>query len=145
MSSGRMVPRVGFELTTYRLRSGCSTAELSGPRRSARDNRSPGPLLARNPFAAKPIRGVNRYSTTWPQVGGWGERAIAVIAAISTERAVSDNPTDALRDTTEIEMLEAKERWNEYRLADGTTLRLKPVIIAVFRADGQFTPDGEPV
>jgi hypothetical protein len=25
-----MVPRVGFELTTYRLRSGCSTAELSG-------------------------------------------------------------------------------------------------------------------
>jgi hypothetical protein len=30
-------------------------------------------------------------------------------------------------------------------LADGTTLRLKPVMIAVFRADGQFTPDGEPV
>jgi hypothetical protein len=25
-----MVPRVGFELTTYRLRSGCSTAELPG-------------------------------------------------------------------------------------------------------------------
>lgn len=68
-----------------------------------------------------------------------------MIAAISTERAVSDNPTDALRDTTEIEMLEAKEKWNEYRLADGTTLRLKPVMIAVFRADGQFTPDGEPV
>lgn len=58
---------------------------------------------------------------------------------------MSDNPTDALRDTTEIEMLEAKEKWNEYRLADGTTLRLKPVMIAVFRADGQFTPDGEPV
>lgn len=58
---------------------------------------------------------------------------------------MSDNPTDALCDTTEIEMVEAKERWNEYRLADGTTLRLKPVMIAVFRADGQFTPDGEPV
>src|SRR5689334_6280124 len=26
----RMVPRVGFEPTAYRLRSGCSTAELSG-------------------------------------------------------------------------------------------------------------------
>jgi hypothetical protein len=68
-----------------------------------------------------------------------------VIAAITTEIAVSDNPTDASRETSEIEMLEAKERWNEYRLADGTTLRLKPVMIAVFRADGQFTPDGEPV
>jgi len=42
-------------------------------------------------------------------------------------------------------MLEAKERWNEYRLADGTTLRLKPVMIAIFRADGEYTPDGEPV
>jgi hypothetical protein len=42
-------------------------------------------------------------------------------------------------------MLEAKERWSEYRLADGTTLRLKPVMIAIFHADGQHTPDGEPV
>jgi hypothetical protein len=46
---------------------------------------------------------------------------------------------------TEVEMLEAKERWSEYRLADGTTLRLKPVMIAIFRADGQYTPDGDPV
>ena len=68
-----------------------------------------------------------------------------MIAAITTEIAVSDNPTDALHETSEVEMLEAKERWNEYRLADGTTLRLKPVMIAVFRADGQCTPDGEPV
>ena len=68
-----------------------------------------------------------------------------MIAAITTEITVSDNPTDASHETSEVEMLEAKERWNEYRLADGTTLRLKPVMIAVFRADGQFTPDGEPV
>jgi hypothetical protein len=27
-----LVPRVGFELTAYRLRSGCSTAELPGRR-----------------------------------------------------------------------------------------------------------------
>jgi hypothetical protein len=31
-------------------------------------------------------------------------------------------------------MLEATERWSAYRLADGTTIRLKPVVIAVFRA-----------
>jgi hypothetical protein len=47
---------------------------------------------------------------------------------------VSDNLTDSLQSTTEIEMLEATERWSAYRLADGTTLRLKPVVIAVFRA-----------
>jgi len=46
---------------------------------------------------------------------------------------------------SEVEMLEAKETWSEYRLADGTRLRIKPVMIAVFRADGQTTADGEPV
>ena len=58
---------------------------------------------------------------------------------------MSDIRTDSLPSTTEIEMLEAKERWSEYRLADGTTLRLKPVMIAIFRAEGQYTQDGEPV
>jgi len=58
---------------------------------------------------------------------------------------VSEIRPDLPQNTTEIEMLEATERWSEYRLADGTTLRLKPVMIAIFRADGQYTPDGEPV
>jgi len=58
---------------------------------------------------------------------------------------VSEIRTESLPSTTEIEMLEAKERWSEYRLADGTTLRLKPVMIAIFRAEGQYTQDGEPV
>jgi hypothetical protein len=42
-------------------------------------------------------------------------------------------------------MLETKETWSLYRLSDGTTLRIKPVMIAIFRADGQQTADGEPV
>jgi hypothetical protein len=58
---------------------------------------------------------------------------------------VSDIRADSPQNTTEIEILEANERWSEYRLADGTTLRLRPVMIAVFRADGQYTPDGDPV
>ena len=67
-----------------------------------------------------------------------------MIVAIKAEIAVSDKPKDALHDTTEVEMLDAKEKWNEYRLADGTTLRLKPVMIAVFH-NGQRTPDGDPI
>ena len=45
----------------------------------------------------------------------------------------------------EVEMLESKETWSECKLADGTRLRIKPVMIAVYRADGQQTADGEPV
>ena len=61
------------------------------------------------------------------------------------EMVVSESATDATQDANEIEMLEAKENWSVYRLADGTTLRTKPVMIAVFRVDGQQGPEGEPV
>ena len=58
---------------------------------------------------------------------------------------MSELPSDAMQDANEIEMLEAKENWSIYRLADGTTLRIKPVMIAVYRAEGQQGPAGEPV
>ncbi len=58
---------------------------------------------------------------------------------------MSEAQTDGMMATSEVEMLESKEVWSEYRLADGTTLRVKPVMIAVFRADGQHTAEGEPV
>lgn len=46
---------------------------------------------------------------------------------------------------TEIDVVEAKETWSEYRLADGTILRIKPVMLAVSRL-GEGVPDsGEPV
>ena len=56
---------------------------------------------------------------------------------------MSDLPIDSAQDANEIEMLEARENWSIYRLADGTTLRIKPVMIAVFRAEGQlrWTPN----
>lgn len=58
---------------------------------------------------------------------------------------MSDLATESVQDGNEIEMLESRENWSLYRLADGTTLRIKPVMIAVFRADGQTGPTGEPV
>ena len=61
------------------------------------------------------------------------------------EIVVSDLPIDAVQDLNEIEMLETRENWSMYRLADGTILRIKPVTIAVFRVDGQHSPSGEPV
>jgi hypothetical protein len=46
--------------------------------------------------------------------------------------------------SSEVDVLEAKEIWSEYRLADGTLLRIKPVLIGVSRAPGH-TPDGDPI
>ena len=41
---------------------------------------------------------------------------------------------------TEIEMVEAKEVWSNYRLLDGTTLPIKPIMIGVFPVDGDRPP-----
>jgi hypothetical protein len=60
------------------------------------------------------------------------------------ERPVSEFRDQSSENPTEVDVLDAKERWNEYRLSDGTTMRVKSVVIAVFR-DGQQTADGEPV
>ncbi len=58
---------------------------------------------------------------------------------------MSEARTDGGKGGREIEMVEAKEVWSEYRLSDGTRLRVKPVMLAVFCADGERTADGEPV
>lgn len=37
------------------------------------------------------------------------------------------------------------DRWSEFKLADGTTVKLRPLVIDVHRVQGQFAPDGQPV
>ena len=58
---------------------------------------------------------------------------------------MSESREDSSQKNSEIEVMDAKERWSEYRLADGTTMRIKSAVIAVFREDGHQTADGEPV
>jgi hypothetical protein len=38
-----------------------------------------------------------------------------------------------------------KEDWNEYKLSDGSTLKVKTVLIGVRRLKNQYTPTGDPV
>jgi hypothetical protein len=52
---------------------------------------------------------------------------------------------DSLSTSTEVEVVEAKEAWSEYRLADGTVLRIKPIMLAISRVGDAKTQDGEPV
>ncbi len=45
----------------------------------------------------------------------------------------------------EIQFETQHEAWNEYILHDGTTLKLKTVLAEVFRVDGMYAPNGDPV
>jgi hypothetical protein len=48
-------------------------------------------------------------------------------------------------EATEVGVTETVERWTEVRLEDGSVLRVKPAIIKVFRLDGKFDPQGNPM
>ena len=51
----------------------------------------------------------------------------------------------AISRSSEVEVLEAKETWSEYQLADGTLLRVKPIMISVTRLEDAETTTGEPI
>lgn len=58
---------------------------------------------------------------------------------------MNDIAVAALAGTSEVEVVEAKEAWSEYRLTDGTVLRVKPIMIAISRVDDGDATNGEPV
>jgi hypothetical protein len=58
---------------------------------------------------------------------------------------MNDLSLSDISDPIEVEVLEAKEAWSEYRLVDGTTLRVKPIMIAVSRIGDAESAIGEPV
>jgi hypothetical protein len=58
---------------------------------------------------------------------------------------VNDVAADVSHRPKEVDVLEAREAWSEYRLEDGTILRVKPIMIAISRVEGEHTADGDPV
>jgi hypothetical protein len=58
---------------------------------------------------------------------------------------VNDIAVADLAGTNEVDVLEAREAWSEYRLTDGTVLRVKPIMIAISRVDDGDATNGEPV
>jgi len=58
---------------------------------------------------------------------------------------VNDLSVGVMSGANEVEVLEAREVWSEYRLADGTVLRVKPIMIAITRVEGAEATSGEPV
>lgn len=47
--------------------------------------------------------------------------------------------------TVEVDWDSEKEHWNEYKLKDGATLKVKLILKGVRRAKDQHTPDGSPI
>jgi hypothetical protein len=58
---------------------------------------------------------------------------------------VNDGPAGTASTAQDVDVTEAKEVWSEYRLADGTVLRIKPVMITISRVEGEHTIEGDPV
>ena len=46
---------------------------------------------------------------------------------------------------TDVPVVDAEERFIEYKLADGSILKVKNVATSVLRVDNEFLPDGSPV
>ena len=48
-------------------------------------------------------------------------------------------------DAETVEATQAGERWNEYLLDDGTILKVKVVVTNVYRVEGQYDAEGNPL
>jgi len=64
---------------------------------------------------------------------------------VAEKKAKIQVPNVGFVDAVEVEITESSERWTEVKLADGTTIRTKPVILTVFRVDGHYDQDGNPI
>lgn len=54
-------------------------------------------------------------------------------------------PDGKPHDAVYIPVTEAHETWNQYILDDGTVLRMKIVVTDVYRIEGQYDRDGNPI
>jgi len=48
-------------------------------------------------------------------------------------------------DATEVEFQTRKEDWNEYQLMDGSVIKMKLVVSTIFRVDGMYDDEGNPL
>ena len=89
-AGGRLVPRVGFEPTAYRLRSGCSTTELSGLALG----------IGRVPIATEigPVQ-VLSASADPPGTGGGGGKTWRRISSFFRPRQAGNSQAGSKRNT----------------------------------------------
>lgn len=64
---------------------------------------------------------------------------------VERKTKVQLSPGGPMVDAVEVPVEESSEKWSEYKLEDGTTVRIKQVVLEIFRATGQYDPDGTPM
>jgi hypothetical protein len=57
---------------------------------------------------------------------------------------ISPAPGQPPRDAELMEVEEAKEQWSEYRLSDGSILRIKQVATEIWKIDDLYDQEGNP-
>lgn len=57
---------------------------------------------------------------------------------------MSKLPSQALKDSVDLDFKEEEEHWNTYTLGDGTQLKVKLILRGVKRLN-RFEPDGTPI
>jgi len=55
------------------------------------------------------------------------------------------NPQGEVVEADEIEIVSEEEYWNKYELADGTVVKVKPVVVRIVRLRDTYSQDGSPV
>lgn len=50
-----------------------------------------------------------------------------------------------MRDATIVDFEVEKESFSTYILHDGSSIKIKPVLVEVFRIDGEYAPNGDPI
>ena len=68
-----------------------------------------------------------------------------LVAEKRAKLQVPGKPPGALADAVEVNVEEATERWTDVKLADGTEIRIKTVILSVMRFENEFDQDGNPM
>ena len=48
-------------------------------------------------------------------------------------------------DATEVDFQTRKEDWNEQQLMDGSTIKMKLVVAEIFRVEGRYDNEGNPI
>jgi hypothetical protein len=52
--------------------------------------------------------------------------------------------TNQMVEGFDVPVEESNERWSEFKLEDGTVLKVKMTVVSAVRVEGQFDPQGNP-
>ena len=58
---------------------------------------------------------------------------------------MAKRPKGASEATVAVDILQVREEWSEFKLSDGTKIRMKPVVASVGRYKNQYSAEGDPI